>query len=149
MAPRTNTSLINAERISKSFGIKPLLDEVSVGVHEGERIGVVGLNGGGKTTLLEILAGITEVDSGRLSRAGGIHVATVTQRGDLDPDATVADAVIGRDVPEHEWAGTPESAASSPGSASTRSCTERWASSRAVSVGAPLWPRRWSPTPTC
>ena len=105
MAPRTNTSLINAERISKSFGIKPLLDEVSVGVHEGERIGVVGLNGGGKTTLLEILAGITEVDSGRLSRAGGIHVATVTQRGDLDPEATVADTVVGRDVPEHEWAG--------------------------------------------
>ncbi|MGB3304431.1 MAG: ABC-F family ATP-binding cassette domain-containing protein [Gordonia sp. (in: high G+C Gram-positive bacteria)] len=104
MAPRTNTSLINAERISKSFGIKPLLDEVSVGVHEGERIGVVGLNGGGKTTLLEILAGITEPDSGRLSQAGGIHVATVTQRGDLDPEMTVADAVIGVGVPEHEWA---------------------------------------------
>ncbi|MGB3697397.1 MAG: ABC-F family ATP-binding cassette domain-containing protein [Gordonia sp. (in: high G+C Gram-positive bacteria)] len=105
MAPRTNTSLINAERISKSFGIKPLLDEVSVGVHEGERIGVVGLNGGGKTTLLEILAGITDADDGRISRAGGIHVATVTQRGDLDPEATVADAVVGRDRPEHEWAG--------------------------------------------
>lgn len=104
LAPRTNTSLINAERISKSFGIKPLLDEVSVGVHEGERIGVVGLNGGGKTTLLEILAGITEPDSGRLSQAGGIHVATVTQRGDLDPEMTVADAVIGVGVPEHEWA---------------------------------------------
>ena len=99
MAPGTNTSLVIAEKVSKSFGIKPLLDEVSVGVHEGERIGVVGLNGGGKTTLLEILAGITEVDSGRLSRAGGIHVATVTQRGDLDPEATVADTVVGRDVP--------------------------------------------------
>ncbi|GAA2365111.1 MULTISPECIES: ABC-F family ATP-binding cassette domain-containing protein [Gordonia] len=105
MPPRTNTSLINAERISKSFGIKPLLDEVSVGVHESERIGVVGLNGGGKTTLLEILAGITEPDSGRLSRAGGIHIATVTQGGDLDPGITVADAVVGADAPEHEWAG--------------------------------------------
>ncbi|AUH69762.1 MULTISPECIES: ABC-F family ATP-binding cassette domain-containing protein [Gordonia] len=105
MPLRTNTSLINAERISKSFGIKPLLDEVSVGVHESERIGVVGLNGGGKTTLLEILAGITEPDSGRLSRAGGIHIATVTQGGDLDPGITVADAVVGADAPEHEWAG--------------------------------------------
>ncbi|MBM7367303.1 ABC-F family ATP-binding cassette domain-containing protein [Gordonia hydrophobica] len=102
---RTNTSLINAERISKSFGIKPLLDEVSVGVHEGDRIGVVGLNGGGKTTLLEILAGITEPDDGRISRVGDIHVATVTQRGDLDPEMTVADAVVGIDRPEHEWAG--------------------------------------------
>ena len=102
---RTNTSLINAERISKSFGIKPLLDEVSVGVHEGDRIGVVGLNGGGKTTLLEILAGITDADDGRISRAGGIRVATVTQRGDLDPEMSVADAVVGVDRPEHEWAG--------------------------------------------
>ncbi|EGD54752.1 ABC-F family ATP-binding cassette domain-containing protein [Gordonia neofelifaecis] len=105
MSPRTNTSLINAERISKSFGIKPLLDEVSVGVHEGERIGVVGLNGGGKTTLLEILAGIAEPDSGRISRVGDIHVATVTQGGDLDPEITVADAVVGAEVAEHEWAG--------------------------------------------
>ncbi|ALG83921.1 ABC-F family ATP-binding cassette domain-containing protein [Gordonia phthalatica] len=102
---RTNTSLINAERISKSFGIKPLLDEVSVGIHEGDRIGVVGLNGGGKTTLLEILAGITDADDGRISRAGGIRVATVTQRGDLDPEMTVAEAVVGVDRPEHEWAG--------------------------------------------
>ena len=53
MSPANPTALINADRISKSYGIKPLLDEVSLGVHEGQRIGVVGLNGGGKTTLLE------------------------------------------------------------------------------------------------
>ncbi|MCF8589891.1 ABC-F family ATP-binding cassette domain-containing protein [Gordonia liuliyuniae] len=100
----TNTSLITAEKISKSFGIKPLLDEVSVGVHEGERIGVVGLNGGGKTTLLEILAGITEPDDGRVSRVGGAVVATVTQRGDMPADRTVADVVVGVGVAEHEWA---------------------------------------------
>ncbi|WP_026918711.1 ABC-F family ATP-binding cassette domain-containing protein [Gordonia shandongensis] len=104
MTSRTNTSLINAERISKSFGITALLDDVSVGVHAGERIGVVGLNGGGKTTLLEIVAGITEPDSGRVSRVGGIGVATVTQGGDLDPAATVAAVVLG-DLAEHEWAG--------------------------------------------
>ncbi|GAA4680149.1 ABC-F family ATP-binding cassette domain-containing protein [Gordonia humi] len=100
----TNTSLITAEKISKSFGIKPLLDEVSVGVHEGERIGVVGLNGGGKTTLLEIIAGITEPDEGRVSRVGGAVVATVTQRGEMPADHTVADVVVGVGVAEHEWA---------------------------------------------
>ena len=104
MPPKTNTSLITAESISKSFGIKPLLENVSVGVHEGERIGVVGLNGGGKTTMLEILAGITEPDSGRVSRVGGAMVASVTQRGDLPADKTVLDVVVGEDVAEHEWA---------------------------------------------
>ncbi|GEE00948.1 glycerophosphoryl diester phosphodiesterase [Gordonia spumicola] len=104
MAPGTNTSLITAEKISKSFGIRALLDDVSVGVHEGERIGVVGLNGGGKTTLLEILAGITEPDSGRVSRVGGAVVATVTQRGEMPEDQTVADVVVGVGVAEHEWA---------------------------------------------
>ena len=102
MAPPN--ALINVDRISKSFGIKPLLESVSLGVHEGQRIGVVGLNGGGKTTLLEILAGITEPDSGRVSRAGGVRVATVTQRGELPAAATVADVVIGSDVEVHEWA---------------------------------------------
>ncbi|GAB19424.1 putative ABC transporter ATP-binding protein [Gordonia effusa NBRC 100432] len=101
-----NTVLINAEKISKSFGIKPLLDDVSVGVHSGQRIGVVGLNGGGKTTLLEILSGIVEPDAGRISRAGGARVVTVTQRGELPPGATVADVVVGQlGLAEHEWAG--------------------------------------------
>ena len=95
MAPANPVALINADRISKSYGIKPLLDSVSLGVHEGQRIGVVGLNGGGKTTLLEILGGITEPDSGRVSRAGDIRVATVTQRGELPAGATVSDVVVG------------------------------------------------------
>ncbi|MBD0023364.1 ATP-binding cassette domain-containing protein [Gordonia pseudamarae] len=106
MAPSNPTALINADRISKSFGIKQLLDSVSLGVHEGQRIGVVGLNGGGKTTLLEILGGITEPDSGRVSRAGDIRVETVTQRGDLPAGATVAEVVVGGpEVAVYEWAG--------------------------------------------
>ncbi|MDY6810218.1 MAG: ABC-F family ATP-binding cassette domain-containing protein [Actinomycetota bacterium] len=108
MAPANPVALINADRISKSYGIKPLLDSVSLGVHEGQRIGVVGLNGGGKTTLLEILGGITEPDSGRVSRAGDIRVATVTQRGELPAGATVSDVVVGGpEVAVHEWAGDP------------------------------------------
>jgi len=103
--PASTSALINADRISKSYGIKPLLDEVSLGVHEGQRIGVVGLNGGGKTTLLEILGGVTEPDSGRVSRTGGTHVAVVTQRGELPAGATVSDVVVGDDTEVHEWAG--------------------------------------------
>ena len=105
MSPANPTALINADRISKSYGIKPLLDEVSLGVHEGQRIGVVGLNGGGKTTLLEILGGVTEPDAGRISQTGGIHVAVVTQRGELPVGATVSDVVVGDDTEVHEWAG--------------------------------------------
>lgn len=99
-------NLINLEQVSKSFGIKPLLDSVSLGVDEGERIGVVGLNGGGKTTMLEVLAGIEEPDSGRVSRVGGLRMAVVTQRGVLPEGSTVGDVVLGPlDMAEHEWAG--------------------------------------------
>lgn len=99
-------NLINLEQVSKSFGIKPLLDSVSLGVQEGERIGVVGLNGGGKTTMLEVLAGIAEPDSGRVSRVGGLRMAVVTQRGVLPQGSTVGDVVLGPlGVADHEWAG--------------------------------------------
>ncbi|MGU3582514.1 ABC-F family ATP-binding cassette domain-containing protein [Rhodococcus sp. C26F] len=99
-------NLINLEQVSKSFGIKPLLDSVSLGVNEGERIGVVGLNGGGKTTMLEVLAGIEEPDSGRVSRVNGLRMAVVTQRGGLPEGSTVGEVVLGPlGVAEHEWAG--------------------------------------------
>ncbi len=99
-------NLINLEQVSKSFGIAPLLDSVSLGVHEGERIGVVGLNGGGKTTLLEVLSGVEEVDAGRVSRVGGLRMAVVTQRGVLPPGSTIADVVTAPlGDAEHEWAG--------------------------------------------
>ncbi|MHA4848439.1 MULTISPECIES: ABC-F family ATP-binding cassette domain-containing protein [unclassified Rhodococcus (in: high G+C Gram-positive bacteria)] len=99
-------NLINLEQVSKSFGIKPLLDSVSLGVQEGERIGVVGLNGGGKTTMLEVLAGVEAPDSGRVSRVGGLRMAVVTQRGVLPPGSSVGDVVLGPlGVAAHEWAG--------------------------------------------
>ncbi|UGT57754.1 ABC-F family ATP-binding cassette domain-containing protein [Nocardia asteroides] len=106
------SNLINLEQVSKSFGIKPLLDDVSLGVHAGERIGVVGLNGGGKTTLLEVLTGLEAPDSGRVSRVGGLRMAVVTQRGVLPDDATIGSVVLAGlsddlstvDIAEHEWA---------------------------------------------
>jgi len=99
-------NLVNLESVSKSFGIRPLLDGVSLGVGDGDRIGVVGLNGGGKTTLLEVLAGLEEPDEGRVSQNRGLSMAVVTQRTELPEGSTVRHAVIdplGFDA-EHEWA---------------------------------------------
>jgi ATP-binding cassette subfamily F protein uup len=99
-------NLVNLEQVSKTFGVKPLLDKVSLGVASGERIGVVGLNGGGKTTLLEVLTGLEEPDSGRVSRIGGLRLAVVTQRGVLPPGSTIGQVVLAPlGVDEHEWAG--------------------------------------------
>ncbi|GGC68348.1 ABC-F family ATP-binding cassette domain-containing protein [Hoyosella rhizosphaerae] len=98
-------NLVNLENVTKSFGVKPLLDRVSLGVEEGQRIGVVGLNGGGKTTLLEVLAGFAEPDSGRVSRKSDLRIAVVTQRSELPPGATIGEAIFGPlGLAEHEWA---------------------------------------------
>ncbi|MEO9221326.1 MAG: ABC-F family ATP-binding cassette domain-containing protein [Mycobacteriaceae bacterium] len=104
----TPANLVNLEQVSKTFGVKPLLDKVSLGVESGERIGVVGLNGGGKTTLLEVLTGLEQPDSGRVSRIGGLRLAVVTQRGVLPPGSTIGQVVLAPlGVDEHEWAGDP------------------------------------------
>ncbi len=104
MAPPAN--LVNLERVHKSYGIRPLLDGVSLGVGTGERIGVVGRNGDGKTTLLRIIGGLEEPDDGRVSRTRGLHLGYLTQGDDLDPTASVQEAVLG-DRAEHEWAADP------------------------------------------
>jgi ATPase subunit of ABC transporter with duplicated ATPase domains len=97
-------NLIAAERISLALGTSQLLDEVSLGVGTGDRIGIVGRNGGGKTTLLSVLAGNQSVDTGRLTRTGGLTVGLLTQQDGMAADTTVAQAVLG-DRAEHEWAG--------------------------------------------
>lgn len=100
-------NLINLERVSLVFGTTHVLDDVSVGVLTGDRIGIVGRNGGGKSTLLRVLANIQEPDSGRISRQGGtdgIRVGMLSQDDALDPTWTVREAVL-RDRAEHVWAG--------------------------------------------
>jgi ABC transport system ATP-binding/permease protein len=99
-------NLISVERASLALGTAQVLDEVSLGVLGGDRIGVVGRNGGGKTTLLRVLAGLLDVDSGRVTRAGVSSVGVLAQEDALDPGHTVREAVLG-DLPEHVWAGDP------------------------------------------
>ncbi|GAA4782161.1 ABC-F family ATP-binding cassette domain-containing protein [Corynebacterium canis] len=102
-------NLMNLEHVSKSFGLKTLLDDVSLGVQTGDRIGVVGLNGGGKTTLLKVLAGVEKPDAGRVSHVKDLRMAVVTQAAELDPAATVADVVLKPlGVETFEWASNPK-----------------------------------------
>ncbi|MGH3880365.1 MAG: ABC-F family ATP-binding cassette domain-containing protein [Actinophytocola sp.] len=102
-------NLVNLEAVSKSYGMSPLLDTVSLGVGAGDRIGVVGLNGGGKTTLLELLAGLEPPDTGRVSRSRDLRQAVVTQRTELAEGSTVRHSVLDPlgITAEHEWAADP------------------------------------------
>ncbi|MEV3859731.1 ABC-F family ATP-binding cassette domain-containing protein [Streptomyces sp. NPDC050095] len=97
-------NLVNVENVSKVYGTRALLDGVSLGVQEGDRIGVVGRNGDGKTTLIRMLAKLEEADSGRVTHSGGLRLGVLTQHDSLDPEATVRHEVIG-DLADHEWAG--------------------------------------------
>ncbi|MEV7678201.1 ABC-F family ATP-binding cassette domain-containing protein [Streptomyces sp. NPDC088341] len=97
-------NLVNVEAVTKVYGTRALLDGVSLGVSEGDRIGVVGRNGDGKTTLIRVLSRLEETDTGRVTHSGGLRLGVLTQHDSLDPEATVRHEVIG-DLADHEWAG--------------------------------------------
>ena len=97
---------IGLESIRIAVGPRLLLDDVTLGIEDGLRVGVLGPNGAGKSTLLAVLAGAREVDGGRVTRAGGTRVAMLRQADDLPGDTTVRRAVHGG-APEHEWASDP------------------------------------------
>lgn len=96
-------NLISLEKVSKSYGIRPLLTEVSLGIAVGERVGIVGRNGGGKTTLLEVMTGLEEPDSGRVAMNRGLLIGYLHQGDALHDDHTVREAVL-RGKADHEWA---------------------------------------------
>ena len=96
-------NLINVEAVSKSFGVKPLLDNVSLGINGGERIGVVGRNGGGKSTLMKVIAGIEAPDSGRVSKSSALSMGILNQADTAAAGASVRDVVLGQKE-KHEWA---------------------------------------------
>ena len=96
--------LLGAEALHLEFPTKIVFDRVSLGIDEGDRIGVVGRNGDGKSSLLAMLAGRLEPDGGRVTVRGGVRVGVLDQADTLDDALTIREAVVG-ERPDHEWAG--------------------------------------------
>ncbi|MBN0042335.1 ABC-F family ATP-binding cassette domain-containing protein [Cellulosimicrobium cellulans] len=95
--------LLGADGISLTVGTRTLLDDVSLGLDDGDRVGIVGPNGAGKSTLLRLLAGTQQPDGGRVTRVGGLRVGLLDQRDDAGTGATIRDLVHG-DAATHAWA---------------------------------------------
>ncbi|HEY1915218.1 MAG TPA: ABC-F family ATP-binding cassette domain-containing protein [Streptosporangiaceae bacterium] len=96
--------LLGAEALHLEFPTKAVFDSVTIGVSEGDRIGIVGRNGEGKTSLLAMLAGRLAPDSGRVTVSGGTQIGVLDQGDTLDPEITVAQTIVGG-RPDYEWAG--------------------------------------------
>ncbi len=96
-------NLVNLKDVGKGFGSRPVLRDVTLGVSVGDRIGIVGRNGDGKSTLLRLVAGMEEPDSGVVTRAGGLRIALLGQRDQLDGGRTVREELVGARA-DHEWA---------------------------------------------
>ncbi|MBS1698407.1 MAG: ABC-F family ATP-binding cassette domain-containing protein [Actinobacteria bacterium] len=96
--------LMVGEALHLEYPTRVVFDSVTVGVEEGDRIGIVGRNGDGKSSLIGMLGGQVEPQAGRVTRRGGVRFGMLSQSDDLDPEATVGHSIVG-DRPEHEWAG--------------------------------------------
>ncbi|MFL0410506.1 ABC-F family ATP-binding cassette domain-containing protein [Microbacterium paludicola] len=99
--------LLGAEALHLEYPTKVVFDSISLGVNEGDRIGIVGRNGDGKSSLLAMLAGRREPDAGRVTVRGGVTIGVLDQADTLPDDVTIGQAVVG-DIPEHVWAGDPK-----------------------------------------
>ncbi len=82
-------NIINIEHISKTFGDKVIFEDASFGIHEGDKVGIIGINGTGKSTLLKMIAGQEMPDSGQIVRQNGLTVACLPQNPVFAPGATV------------------------------------------------------------
>lgn len=82
-------NILNIEHVSKIFGEKKIFDDVSYGIHEGDKIGIIGINGTGKTTLLKIIAGLEETDEGQVIKQNGLRITYLPQNPEFPKDATV------------------------------------------------------------
>ena len=98
--------LLGCDSVSLEFPTKHIIDSVTLGVGEGDRIGIVGKNGDGKSTLLSVLAGTLEPDDGRVTHRRGTTIGLLGQKDNLVDTDTVHHAVVG-DTPEYEWASSP------------------------------------------
>jgi len=99
-------NVVNIEEVSKAFDIKELLIGVSLGVSEGDRIGIVGRNGSGKSTLMKIIAGVETPDVGRVTKSNSARIGLLSQVDSANPESTVGEVVLG-DTAKHEWASEP------------------------------------------
>ena len=86
-------NILNIEHVSKIFGEKRIFDDVSYGIHEGDKIGIIGINGTGKTTLLKIIAGLEEPDEGQVIKQNGLRITYLPQNPKFPEGATVLDYV--------------------------------------------------------
>jgi ABC transport system ATP-binding/permease protein len=100
-------NLVNLETVTKTFGTRLLLDDVSLGIGRGERVGVVGRNGDGKSTLLRVLSARDPADAGRVTHGRDLRLGYLGQGDEPDPDDTVGHAVLG-DVGTYTWAADPQ-----------------------------------------
>jgi ATP-binding cassette subfamily F protein uup len=98
--------LLGAESLHLEYPTRVIFDSVTIGLNEGDRVGIVGRNGDGKSTLLRLLAGRIEPDGGRVTRRNGVTLAMLDQSDDLDGELTVKETIVG-DIDEHLWAGDP------------------------------------------
>ena len=99
-------NVVNIEEVSKAFDIKELLIGVSLGVSEGDRIGIVGRNGSGKSTLMKVIAGTESPDLGRVTKSNSAQIGILSQVDFENPESTVGEVVLG-DTAKHEWASEP------------------------------------------
>ncbi|MGH2905330.1 MAG: ABC-F family ATP-binding cassette domain-containing protein [Solirubrobacterales bacterium] len=100
----TARNIVNLKDVTKGYSSRTIIDGVTLGLEDGDRIGVVGRNGDGKSTLLRMIAGLEEPDEGKVTRAGGVSLALLTQQDVLDPEKTVREELVGSRA-DHEWAG--------------------------------------------
>ena len=87
-------NLLNVENISKSYGEKILFKNINLGINEGDKIGLIGINGTGKTTLFKIIAGLEEPDEGVVVKGSSVRIEYLPQKISFDPDATVKEQVF-------------------------------------------------------
>lgn len=95
-------NILNIEHISKIYGEKTIFEDASFGIHEGDKIGIIGINGTGKTTLLRMVAGIEEPDAGQIVRQNGLRIAYLPQNPEFPQNATVCSYALGKSA-ETDW----------------------------------------------